>query len=156
MRLLFKQRFFTWFDSYDIYDEQGSVLFTVEGQLAWGHCLHILDADGIHVGTVKQRVMTFLPCFELYYGDQYAGCIRKEFSFFRPNFSVECNGWSVDGDFWEWDYGIYDADGATVATVYKELFRMTDTYVIDVSRPQDALTALMVVLAIDAEKDSRN
>ena len=32
----------------------------------------------------------------------------------------------------------------------------TDTYVIDVERPEDALLALMVVLAIDAEKCSRD
>ena len=43
-----------------------------------------------------------------------------------------------------------------MADVSKELFRMTDTYVIDVVREEDALSALMVVLAIDAEKDSRN
>lgn len=36
MRLLFKQRFFSWFDSYDIYDEDGNTVFTVEGKLAWG------------------------------------------------------------------------------------------------------------------------
>ena len=29
MRLLFKQRFFSWFDSYDIYDEDGNTVFTV-------------------------------------------------------------------------------------------------------------------------------
>lgn len=47
MKLYFKQRFFSWFDSYDIYDyDTGDVVYTVEGQLAWGHCLHILDADG--------------------------------------------------------------------------------------------------------------
>ena len=45
MRMLFKQRFFSWFDSYDIYDEEGKVLFTVEGQPSWGHCLHILDSQ---------------------------------------------------------------------------------------------------------------
>lgn len=28
MRLLFKQRFFSWFDSYDIYDEDGNTVFT--------------------------------------------------------------------------------------------------------------------------------
>ena len=32
----------------------------------------------------------------------------------------------------------------------------TDTYVIDVVEEQDALYALMIVLAIDAEKCSRN
>ena len=156
MQLLFKQRFFSWFDSYDIYDAQGRTVFTVEGKMSWGHRLHILNADGEHIATVKQRVMTFLPRFELYEGDAYVGCITKEFSFFRPSFSVDCNGWAVDGDFMEWDYQIVDASGAVIATVSKELFHMTDTYVIDVVDPEDALQALMVVLAIDAEKDSRN
>ena len=73
MKLLFKQRFFSWFDSYDIYDEFGNTVYTVEGQLSWGHCLHISDAEGNHVGTVKERVLTFLPKFEMYIGEQYAG-----------------------------------------------------------------------------------
>ena len=156
MRLIFKQRFFSWFDSYDIFDERENVIFTVEGKMSWGHCLHILNARGEHIATVKQKVLTFLPRFELYEGEEYVGCITKEFSFFKPNFSVDCNGWLVDGDFWEWDYRIADADGDTVASISKELFRMTDTYVIDVVNEEDALHALMVVLAIDAEKDSRN
>lgn len=46
MKLYFKQRFFSWFDSYDIYYEGGDVAYTVEGQLSWGHCLHILDPRG--------------------------------------------------------------------------------------------------------------
>lgn len=90
MRLLFKQRLFSWFDSYDIYNEAGETVYTVKGQLAWGHCLKIFDAGG------------------------------------------------------------------SVATVSKQLFNWTDTYVIDVCHPQDALYALMLVLAIDAEKCSRN
>ena len=81
MKLLFKQRFFSWFDSYDIYDEAGNTVFAVEGKLAWGHCLHILNAAGEHIGTVQQRVLTFLPKFELYIGEEYYGCICKEFTF---------------------------------------------------------------------------
>ena len=34
MKLYFKQRFFSWFDSYDIYYEGGSVANTVDGKLA--------------------------------------------------------------------------------------------------------------------------
>ena len=78
MQLLFKQRLFSWFDSYDIYNESGGTVFTVKGRLAWGHCLKIyISWNGI-------------------------------------------------------------------------------TAVIDVSNPQDALCALMLVLAIDAEKCSRD
>lgn len=156
MKLLFKQRFFSWFDSYDIYDETGKVLYTVQGQLAWGHCLKIQNAAGQEVGMVKERVLTFLPKFELYLGGQYMGCISKEFSFFQPKYNIDCNGWHVDGNFMEWDYTVCGADGGRVATVSKELFHWTDTYVIDVQNPSDGLCVLMLVLAIDAEKCSRN
>ncbi len=39
MKLLFKQRFFSWFDSYDIYNEAGETVYTVEGKLSWGRSL---------------------------------------------------------------------------------------------------------------------
>ena len=44
--------------------------------------------------------------------------------------------------------------GKCVAEVSKQLFNWTDTYVIDVANSRDALGALMLVLAIDAEKCS--
>lgn len=155
MRLLFKQRMFSWLDSYDIYNEQGETVYTVKGQLSWGHCLKIFDASGREIGTVKERVLTWLPEFEMYLGNRYVGCIRKEFTFFKPKFNIDCNGWHIEGNFFEWDYSILHPNGQTVATVSKELYRWTDTYVIDVCQPRDALCALMLVLAIDAEKCSR-
>ena len=33
MKLIFKQRLFSWFDSYDIYYEDGTTAYTVKGQL---------------------------------------------------------------------------------------------------------------------------
>ena len=64
--------------------------------------------------------------------------------------------WHIDGTIMEWDYNILDRSGYSIARVSKELFHMTDTYVIDVQDPGNALGALMFVLAIDAEKCSRN
>lgn len=156
MRLLFKQRFFSWLDNYDIYDESGNVAYTVKGQLAWGHKLKIFDASGSEVGTVHQVVMTFLPRFEMYLGERYLGCIKKELTFFKPKFTIDCNGWQMEGNFFEWDYTILDGSGNTVATVTKEVWKWADTYVLDVVNPAHALQVLMLVLAIDAEKCSRN
>lgn len=156
MRMYFKQRLFSWFDSYDIYDEWGNVLYVVKGQLSWGHCLKIFDTYGNEIGTVKERVITFLPKFEVYLRDRYLGCISKRFTFFKPQYDIDYNGWHIDGSFMEWDYKITDAMGGMVASISKELFHMTDQYVIDVPNPEDSLIALMFVLAIDAEKCSRN
>ncbi len=155
MQMLFKQRAFSWFDNYDIYDADGNTLFTVEGQPSWGHCLHILNARGEHIGTVKQKLMTFLPTFELYAYEDYLGSIKKEFSFLKPRFVFDGSDWEVEGSFMEWDYSIVSPSQGPVAVVCKEPFRWTDTYVIDVADPDNALCALMVVLAIDAEKCSR-
>ena len=134
MRLLFKQRFFSWFDSYDIYDEEGRTVFTVQGKLAWGHCLEIHDGSGRHIGTVKEEVLTL----------------------FRPSFRLDLNGWRIQGNFLEWDYEIEDGAGRRVASLSKQLFNWTDTYVIDVEQEQDAVYALMVALAIDAAKCSQS
>ena len=154
MKLLFKQRFLSWFDSYDIYYEDGSTAYVVKGQLSWGHCLKIFTPAGEELGMVKQVVFTFLPRFELYRGEQYMGCIKKEFTLFSNHYNIDCNGWHVEGNWLGWDYSIVDDRGETVATISKELLNWTDTYSIDVAHPEDALLALMVVLAIDAEKCS--
>ncbi|MBQ7874064.1 MAG: LURP-one-related family protein [Oscillospiraceae bacterium] len=156
MKLLFKQRFFSWFDSFDIFDEDGNTVYTVEGQLSWGHCLKIFDTAGNEIGTVKEEIFTFLPKFEMYLGENYLGCISKEFTFFKPAFNIDCNGWHVEGDFFEWDYSIIGPQNETVATVSKELWNWTDTYVIDINDPRDAIETLMLVIAIEAEKCSRD
>ena len=156
MKLLFKQRFFSWFDSYDIYNENGETVYTVKGKLSWGHKLHILNNQSEHIATVKQAVLTFMPRFELYQGERCIGSLQKKISFFKPHYEIDFNGWSITGNFLEWDYNIVNAAGQVVATVNKEVFNFTDTYSIETVRDEDTLYALMVTLAIDAEKCSRN
>ncbi len=156
MKLIFKQRMFSWFDSYDIYEESGAVAYEVKGEFALGHCLRIYDSWGDEVGMIKEKVLTFLPKFEMYEGEKYIGCISKELTFFKPKYNIDYNGWSIDGDWLEWDYTIYGSNGEQIARVYKEVLHLTDTYIIDVKNPGDALYALMFVLAIDAEKCSRD
>ena len=154
MRLLFKQRLFSWFDSYDIYDEDGNVVYEVKGQLDWGHCLKVYQSN-VHLATIKQVLLTFIPRFEIYKDDQYVGSISKEFSFFVPRYNIDFNGWHIEGDIFEWDYQIYDGS-KVIASISKELFNLTDTYVSNIIDPKDALDVLAFVLAIDAEKCSRN
>ena len=92
MKLLFKQRLFSWFDSYDIYDEFGNTVYVVKGQLSWGHKLVIYDADGNEIGMVVQRVLTFLPKFEIL-SSSVSSCLRC------VSFSADLSGkknWSTD------------------------------------------------------------
>lgn len=156
MKLLFKERLFSWFDSYDIYDKYGNVVYIVKGQLSWGHKLCIYDNQGLHIGTIKEEVLTLLPRFKMYINDQYIGEIKKELTFFRPSFILDCNNWKIIGNFLEWDYEIIDDNGVIIGDINKEIFNLTDTYSLKIADPQNALYVLMIALAIDAQKCSKN
>lgn len=155
MKLLLKQRIFSWFDSYDIHDETGNIVYTVKGQLSWGHCLKIFDPSGRELGMLQERVMTLLPKFEIYMDNKFVGCISKELTFLKPKYDIDFNGWHIEGDILEWEYSIYNVFEQPVAQISKQLFHWSDTYTIEIRNPEDALAALMLVLAIDAEKCSR-
>ena len=103
---------------------------------------------------VKEKVLTLLSKFELYENDDYIGSIQKEFALFTRRYDIDVTGRHVEGSVMERNYSITDEDGNLVATVDKEILQMTDTYVLDIEKPEDALHVLMFVLAIDAEKCS--
>ena len=157
MKLRFNQRFFSLLgmDNFDIYDEWGNKAYVVEGQFSITHHLKIYDSSDRHLGTVKQRLLTFLPKFDLFVGEHFIGSIHKELSLFAPRYCIDFNGWQIKGNWMEWDYHIMDEQGREVAKISKELMNWTDTYSIEVHDPQNALCVLMMVLAIDAEKCSR-
>lgn len=156
MKLLFKQRMFSWFCSYDIYDENGDTVYSVIGKPSWGHLLKIYDNAGKEIGYIKEKIFSFLPKYEIFMDDNYTGCIVKEMTFFKPRFRIDYMGWRVQGNIMQWDYTILNEVSESVATIHKEIFNWTDTYTIEVFNPRDALHTLMLVLAIDAEKCSNN
>ena len=131
MKLIIKQQFFTLFDKFDVYDEGDNIVYTVEGQFALTKTLSVLDHDGNEAA------------------------IRKEFSLLTPQFDIDYMNWSVKGDILEWDYDVNDENGSLIAHISKEILNLTDTYCIDVEDDKNALHVLMLVLAIDAEKEQR-
>ncbi len=149
MQLLIKQRIFSWFDSFDVCDQQGQMTYSVVGQFDFGHRLEVYDSNNQHVATLKQEVISLLPRFYIEINDQRLGTVTKDLNMFMPSLTVDFNGWFVQGDVLAWHYQIYDGN-KQVATISKQILQFVDTYVLDISNEQDALYVLMVVLAIDA------
>lgn len=151
MQLLIKQRIFAWGDTYDIYDETGEVRYYVKGKVfSLGHQIHVFDKQtNEEVGAIKQRLLTFLPKFEIIINGYTVGTISREFTFLKPKYRVDFRDWEVDGDFMGWNYvarrGEYE-----VLRVSKELLAWSDTYAIHYMNPADEIPALLLVLAIDA------
>lgn len=156
MRLLIKQRVFSWTDSYDVYDEEGNKKYFVKAELlSLGHRLHVYDSRDNEIGMIKEKLMTLMPAFEIVIDGVRKGMIQKKLTFLKPKYEVEFNGWRVEGDFLAWNYDVY-AGGNSVIHITKELLHWGDTYVIDFADPADELMGLMLVVAIDAANCTDN
>ena len=156
MKLIFKQKMFSWFDSYNVYDENNNLVYEVKGQLAWGHVVKIFDRNGKEVGKVDEKVISLVPKFEIFENGKKIGYIkRKLISVFGPSYDIDFKGWKAEGNILEWNYRIKDEHNNTIAKVSKEFLHLTDTYSLDIANSHDALHVLMFVIAIDAEKDTR-
>ena len=156
MNLYMKQRVFSWNDRFTIYDANGQDRFYVEGELlSWGKKLHLYDAVDNEIAYIHQKVLSFLPRYFVFKNDEQVAEIKREFRFFKHEYTVNGLGWKVYGDFFDHEYEITDG-GVTIARVTKEWFTLGDAYQIYISDQVDLASALAVVLVIDACLDSDN
>lgn len=158
MKLYIKQKVFSWKDRFTVKDDSGVDRYFVEGELfSWGKKLHVLNAFGNEVAFIQQKLWSFMPRYEVYINGRLIAEIKKEFTFFKPRYSIEGLNWSVEGDFWDHQYQIIQS-GRTVVSIQKEWFTWGDSYALDIASPQDEIYALAVVLAIDCvnEQQSNN
>lgn len=151
MKLYMKQHIFTWGDKFTIYDEAGNDCFYVQGEVfSWGKKLHVYDRNEQELAFIQQKVFSFLPKYYITIGGRSEIEVVKEFTFFRQVYSVNGLGWTVNGDFFAHDYQVSSNSGSPVAIVTKQWFTLGDAYEINIFPEVDPVTALSVVLVIDA------
>ena len=156
MRLLIREHAFSWTDRFHVTDEEGNVRYFVEGEfLSFGRKLLITTPEGREVARVEQEVFRFRPRYTVLVNGQPRAQIVREFSFFRPVYTVEGPGWQVEGNFWEHEYRVTDG-GQPVISISKEWFTWGDCYTLDFSDRVGDLYALAIVLAIDCIVEQSN
>ena len=150
MKLCIQQKVFSFGDKFHIYDEDGSVKYTCEGEVfTLGKKLHVYNVYEEEVAYIEQQLFQFLPTFKVFVGGAEVAEIVKEFSLFFPKYYVKGLEWSVDGELFAHDYSI-NRDGVKIAELYKEWLTFGDCYCMDINDDYDEVLALAVCLAIDA------
>ena len=154
MTLYLQEEIFS-FDHFDIWDEDGNVVYQVERELFnFGRKLLIRDAQGAEVGHV-QHIPFSIPCsYEI---AQAEGSVQldRHFSLFSQRYSIDSLGWDVQGSFMSMEFEILQGS-RRVAYIEKAWPALHDRYRLEVADPAEAFTALCVVLAIDVEAERHN
>ena len=156
MELYIKERVFTWGDKFDVCDRNGTPAYRVEGEVfSWGKKLHVYDRFDREVAFIKQEVFTWMPTYKVYVNQKEVAQIRREFSFFRPRYTVDGLGWAVEGSFLEHNYQITQ-NGRHIVSIDKEWMTWGDTYRLQIDDAADPIVALAVVLTIDCVIEQQN
>lgn len=149
MKLYIKQKVFSWRDKFTVRDEFGNDKYFVEGEFfSWGKKLHVYDRNGNEAALIQEKLWSWLPRYQVYVADRLVAEIKKEFTFFFPQYTIEGLGWEINGKFLEHDYEITKAD-RPIVSIRKEWMTWGDTYELDIANAQDEIIALAVVLTID-------
>ncbi len=157
MKLYIKEKVFSWGDKFTVIDEYGRDAYTVEGEIfSWGKKLHIFDRHGREVMFIGQKLWSFLHKYAVTVSGEEIAEIVREFSFFRPYYTINGPEWTVDGSFWEHEYEIRDKYGAPIAEISKEWMTWGDSYELTVFNEEYALAALAVLIVIDCVAEANN
>lgn len=150
MKLYIKERLFAWNETYDVYDELGDCIYKGLSDLStFGHKINVYNASDV-IGHIEQKLYTELPKFELYLHNEYIGELTKQFTYFKPYYTIDGLNWSVKGDFFAHDYTVYDENENEVFSIYREISILGDSYCVNITKNEYLEKALIVSIAIDA------
>jgi len=150
MKLYIKQKVFSWKDKFTVKNEEEIDQYAVEGEFfSIGKKLHITDHSGNEVAVIHQKVLSLMPRYFVYQGNQEVAEIVKKFTFIKQAYVVNGPNWKVEGNFSAHNYRVFDED-KPIINIEKGWFTWGDSYILDIDPSVNEILALAVVLAIDA------
>ncbi len=159
MILTLKKKLISQRGQYDIFDQAGNVVYTATHKSGLGTQYSVKDANKNEVALLKQKVLAFKPTFSILIGGEVVGTLAKKVSPLHPTYIADFKGWTMKGNFVQWNYNIYNEKGDIVAVIKWAPFQLTEAWTIDVAYDSDVLYAVILVLAVaivDAEKEQAN
>jgi uncharacterized protein YxjI len=161
MRYQLKQKIWSWGNDFLINDSNSKPVFLVDGQVfSWGNKLSFQDMQQNELAFISQKLLTFMPKYEIHRNGNLFAEIVKEFSWFQSKFTLDVpgpNDYEIDGSFWEYEYR-FTRGGRTVASVSKAYWSWSDTYGVDIIDGEDDVSFLATVVVIDlvCHNDKKN
>jgi uncharacterized protein YxjI len=158
MRYIIRERFIHFGEDSDITDDQGRVVFQVDGRVFSLHNLLIVrDSEGTEVARVQRKLMALRPTYEISsHGQELAEVRKKLFTVFHDKFTIDVPGpddLEMDGDILSHEY-VIRRGGQTAATVSKRWIALTATYGVDIAPGENDALILASVLALDLARDT--
>lgn len=151
-QLYIKQKVFSLSGKFTVKDQQEKDNYYVEGSfMQIPKTFSIMNTARQEVALITKKVFSFLPKFYVEVNGQEELTIKKEFSFFKPRYTIDAAGIDVQGNWWDMDFQVLQ-HGEVIGTVSKEWFTWGDSYKVQVVNEDMEAIIIALVVAIDCVK----
>ena len=157
MRYYVKSKFFNIKEDFWVKDERDENCYFIDKEFfSFGLQFKVIK-NNIELYTVKEKLLRFMPSYEIYdRDDNLIAAVKKQVTFFKDRINVESNygDFQITGNFWHYNYSI-SYNEKTVAVIDKEFLSFTDNYYVDINYDNHPFI-LALVFIIDNIIDKRN
>ncbi|MDR5658494.1 LURP-one-related family protein [Serpentinicella sp. ANB-PHB4] len=89
MKYKIRQKIFSFGDNFTIKDENDEPQFIVRGKVfALGDKLKLEDLAGNELIAIEQKLLRFLPEYNIFHQGKHMAMVKKAFTFFKPKFTI--------------------------------------------------------------------
>ncbi len=149
-----KQAVFSIRDSFKVYDESQRVIYHAHAKMLSVSRQYKIyrSPDEKLLFTMKRRLLSFLPVYELYDATaRQVAIMRKRFALFKNQIDIETEGrrYLIEGNVWAHNFTI-SSDRKTVLNVRKKILSWGDTYEIEIAEDGDTDRLIAFVIMLDS------
>lgn len=152
MKLYIKQKVFSIGDKYNVFDENGEVVFFVKGEIfTVGAKLHLYDTNERELFLIERELLTFLPRYHIVEKGVERAVVQRKLRLLKADFEVndKYGTFTLDGDPWGMNFTIISPNGVEIGSISKQFFTWGDCYELNVFDPSYAAFFCSLVIAID-------
>ncbi len=149
MKLYMQKDAFSWGTKLPLTDKTGRTRYFLTGDaFSLGKRLHVTDLAGQEAISVRQKVPSLFPRYELEVYGKPAAEIVKDLSFVRPRYVIEGPGWEIVGTIGACDYEITRNQTVT-ASSHSQKTPSGEVLELDLCDRDTSLTALGLILTVN-------
>lgn len=150
-RLFIKQKVFTMSEKFTVFSETEEPRYYVTGSfMQIPKRFTITDINNQPIAEITKTTFSWQPKFTVEMNGELVATIRKEFTFFKPKYTIDGAELHVAGDWWDMTFSVTAGPGGDeVAHIRRKRLTWADTYEVEVV--DESLEAMIVslVVAID-------
>ncbi len=150
--LYIAQKLWSFWGRYEVKNEREQVVFYIQGKKSLLRKQTIYNLQNKEVGYFEQT-WSIPNKFLVLEPGKPEDKIEQKWRFIHEELYMVNNGWHILGKGMGWSFEVKDSKDNLIATIKKELWHMSDYFVVHYHSQQDALPLLFIVLALDTLLD---